>query len=253
MCLKQFKTFPRKLPSFQVVKTVTDAIAVVEEDKVSSLSCVALLLENLQAELFEKELIKRSPVSLADETTFKLKFDSRRSFILGESGIHAAASILDPHVKGRGLKPGELLEGCQVITKVALESVTSELASYRSLEGVYSTPFLWEDVADREAPIGVVLKKRIQMPPKTWWSAFFHGSPLAAAATRILSIVASSAAVERANSTQLRLHSKERNRLTHEHVEKLMKVAVNRRIERCRKRRINEEENEEDQAENEAN
>ena len=84
--------------------------------------------------------------------------------------------------------------------------------------------------------------------PKRGGPLFFHGSPLSAAATRILNIVSSSAAVERINSTQLRTHSKERNRLTHERVEKLVKVAVNRRIESGRKRQQKDEEEDEDQS-----
>ena len=76
----------------------------------------------------------------------------------------------------------------------------------------------------------------LRCPPKTWWSAFFTRTRLANVALRVLNIVVSSAAVERANSVQLRIHSKERNRLLHHRVEKLMKISVNRRIQSGQKR-----------------
>ena len=59
---------------------------------------------------------------------------------------------------------------------------------------------------------------------------FFHGSLLAAPAMRIFNIAAFLKALERVSSTQSQLHSKERNCLTQEQVEKLIKVVMNRCI-----------------------
>ena len=105
-----------------------------------------------------------------DERGFVQKFEDRRAFILGDSGIHAATSIFDPHVNGRGLSPEELLEGCNFI---------SELASYRSKEDIFGKGFVWEEITQAGDSLQVLLKKRAVMPSKTWWSAFFTDSGLA--------------------------------------------------------------------------
>ena len=100
------------------------------------------------------------------------------------------------HIKGRCLDPEELFLHCQVITTIALESVTSELAAYQRGEGIYSTPFLWEDVADPEASIGVVLNTGPDAT-KDVVVGVVSRKPPRRCCSRILSIVASSAAVER--------------------------------------------------------
>ena len=188
-------------------------------------------------------MISLSSLSRLDEAAFAQKFENRRAFILGDSGIHAAAAILDPHVNGRGLSPEEILDGCNFLSSLSCGSessqegtITSELAAYRSREGVFEKQFLWNGIAQSNDSLEILLSRRAAMPPKTWWSAFFTRTRLANVALRVLNIVASSAAVERANSVQLRIHSKERNRLLHHRVEKLMKISVNRRIQSGQKR-----------------
>ena len=42
---------------------------------------------------------------------FDRKFRARHRFILGESGVHYAASLIDPHVQGRGLSTEQTLKG----------------------------------------------------------------------------------------------------------------------------------------------
>lgn len=58
--------------------------------------------------------------------------------------------------------------------------------------------------------------------------------PLFNVARRALSLVPSSASVERANRCQGKLHSKERNRLLQKRVNALMKTTFNRRLESTR-------------------
>ena len=74
-------------------------------------------------------------------------------------------------------------------------------------------------------------EKRESMPPLRWWRAFHAYSPMYPVANRLLSISATSAAVERSFSLQGFLHSKRRNRLNHNTVKKLVNVGMNAKLE----------------------
>jgi len=61
--------------------------------------------------------------------------------------------------------------------------------------------------------------------------AFFERSVLYPLAERVLSIVATSASVERSFSTEGAIHSKARNRLLGDRIEKLKKISYKRRLQ----------------------
>jgi hypothetical protein len=84
-----------------------------------------------------------------------------------------------------------------------------QLTSYRNNDGLFGSSMLLDNV------------------PHMYWNnlmLFKSTSALAQIAVRILSIPASSAAVERSFSIQGNLHTKSRNRLSEENVDKLMKI-----------------------------
>ena len=86
-------------------------------------------------------------------------------------------------------------------------------------------------MADAVDTTASMLAKRKKLAPLIWWSAFLQRTPLFRVAKRALSVVPSSASVERANSRQLFLHSKVRNRLLDHRVNYLMLISFNRRLE----------------------
>ena len=101
-----------------------------------------------------------------------------------------------------------------------------ELAQYRSRTGP-----LWNSVADSGDSIAQIIEKRTVVKPLDWWGLLFQGHPLFLPARRALSMVPTSAAVERANSAQGAMHFKSRNRLAQSRVNALMKISFNRRME----------------------
>lgn len=69
------------------------------------MAIIPMALESIQANLIgEGKLI-------SNEMIFDRKFRARHRFILGESGVHYAASLIDPHVQGRGLSTEQTLKG----------------------------------------------------------------------------------------------------------------------------------------------
>lgn len=220
---------------FDIVKVITLWVKIMEEDNLPSLSLVPLMLSELEKELFKNEMVSRSPLSSADESKFRSLFDKRKLFILGENHVHFGASLIDPHVRGRGLSPAEIVQGCQFLSSryisVDGSNFTSDLSKFRLQEEVFGNNFLWTGIAGANNSSAEVIESRRKMPPKDWWTAYFPEMPLGKLAHQVLNIVPSSASVERVNSQQLRLHTRERNRLAHRRVNKLMNVAVNRRLE----------------------
>lgn len=71
------------------------------------MAIIPMALESIQANLIGEGKL----ISAADEMIFDRKFRARHRFILGESGVHYAASLIDPHVQGRGLSTEQTLKG----------------------------------------------------------------------------------------------------------------------------------------------
>jgi hypothetical protein len=224
----------------RVIELVSYYITVVERDTVPSLSVVPYLLNDLKKALLGPEgLIRQTPLLAAEEVRFEAKLEERIKFILGNSNVHYAAAIMDPHLMAREMTEDEVLRGCQwhydqleLFPSVTKTEFASLFSQFRTRSGIFSYSFLWESVAKMDDPLTTVLEKRDSVPPLTWWEAYFNTNPLGKIAKRVLRLVPSSASVERVNSTHLRVHTRERNRLLHSRVEKLLNVAVNRRLEK---------------------
>jgi hypothetical protein len=96
-------------------------------------------------------------------------------------------------------------------------------------------PFIGATATKEDTAIKA-LEKSVALPPLSWWGAYFKYTytPLYSIACRALSVVPSSASVERANSVQLAIHSKARNRLLLSRVD--MHISFNRCLERRARR-----------------
>jgi len=97
-------------------------------------------------------------------------------------------------------------------------AVVSELAEFSSRRGFFSMEFLWSAL---ESPT---------LAASTWWTGLCKHTELSKVASRILELPATSAACERSFSVQGFVHSKKRNRLSHEHTENLVFVHENLKL-----------------------
>ncbi|CAK9305029.1 unnamed protein product [Gordionus sp. m RMFG-2023] len=87
------------------------------------------------------------------------------------------------------------------------------LAEYRSKQGFYKGAGIWES--------------SIQTKQLIWWKGLCTNQPLCQVAVRCLSIPPSSASSERVWSAFGKIHSKTRNRIKNERVEKLISIRHN--------------------------
>lgn len=142
--------------------------------------------------------------------------DRRREFITRP--IHLAANLLDPRYKGRNLLSTEFASATDYLTNFCsflnqdLVSIMTNLAEFRTKSGFWSKPQLWLPIHNLE--------------PRLWWEGLCDSQPIASVAIKILS-VPSSASAERNWSLFARTHTKSRNRLTDDRVNKLVTISAN--------------------------
>ena len=90
--------------------------------------------------------------------------------------------------------------------------IIAEIADYRTSSALFGNKLLWANKS---------------ISPVTWWKAFCSDTVLSNVAITILNFPPTSASVERSFSRQSYIHSKTRNRLTNDKVEKLVFVSHN--------------------------
>lgn len=137
-----------------------------------------------------------------------------------------AANILDPNTFGKDLKHGEDIEAIEFIINmgdnnadIEINNLISQIAQYRSKEGIFNKEFLWKTLDSKLNPI-------------TWWKGFCSNSAaeLAKIAIKILSSPPTSASVERSFSKMGHIQNLKRNRLDNERASKLLFIAHNKNL-----------------------
>lgn len=90
----------------------------------------------------------------------------------------------------------------------------AELANFSSQQDFFSMEFLWASLSK-------------SLSPTAWWTGLCRQCQLTKVASRVLELPCTSAACERSFSAHANIHSRKRNRLTHERAEKLVFVSQN--------------------------
>ena len=96
--------------------------------------------------------------------------------------------------------------------------VVAELAEFSSRKRFCGLKFLWSAL------------KNQNFLASTWWTGLCKHAEMEKVASRNLELPATSAACERSFSVQGYVHSKKRNRFSHEHTEKLVFVHQNLKL-----------------------
>nr|XP_047127191.1 uncharacterized protein LOC124808181 [Hydra vulgaris] len=155
--------------------------------------------------------------------------EKRRKFSVCD--IQKAANLLDPRFMGNDLIESEKRQGLSTIVKIGLEfqlfsgEIMKDFMAFKSQSGkVYGNKLIWEQVD-------------ITIDPLHWWSAFCKGQPLQNIAFKLLSLPASSAAVERSNEEYAMQKTKKRNRLSDALSATVTKVAYNIKVQQSVKKK----------------
>lgn len=137
-----------------------------------------------------------------------------------------AANILDPNTFGKDLKDIKDIEAIEFIINmgennadIEINNLISQIAQYRSKEGIFNKEFLWKTLDSK-------------LNPLIWWKGFCSNSAaeLAKIAIKILSSPPTSASVERSFSKMGHIQNLKRNRLDNERASKLLFIAHNKNL-----------------------
>lgn len=153
-----------------------------------------------------------------DEREWGVKCVQTRLDAIDSKYHHLIAAFLDHRYKRQGLKEEEEETAmdtiityaikCKIIDENKVSSFADEIITWRTGTGNFKVSFLFES----------------KICPSSWWKQFKNSS-LALVAARVLSVPASSASVERSFSKQGFIHSKSRNRMSHDRTRKQLLIA----------------------------
>ncbi|KAM6453426.1 uncharacterized protein PHA67_019283 [Liasis olivaceus] len=218
--------------SLQILTPIFSAIRSSEPDT-ALLSEIPNHMPMIKTSVFEN--LSASPLTTAEKTKVKDFIKKREEFCCHP--IHAAANLLDPRFKGNGVSDENTAAAFDWITKQAAHlgpdvgKILSNVAEYRISSGIWARNAFWDSAK--------------HIPPATWWQGLCTTQPLIPLASRLLQISASSAACERIWSVFVNIHTKSRNKLTCERVEKLVSIHANLTFLEVHEKNDKEEEEEE--------
>ncbi|XP_064475765.1 uncharacterized protein LOC135389662 [Ornithodoros turicata] len=200
--------------ALSLLNTISSCIASAESN-MALLSDVPCLFHRIREDFdskLESSLLTRSEQEAASDIIRR-----RENFCV--QPIHYAANVLDPRYEGKNLENEEPSAAFDWLSSQAKHFhldrgiVLSNFAEYRAHRGIWSRDGLWESAK--------------HCSPSTWWEGLCAKQPLTPLACSLLQIPPSSASCERNWSEAGNIHTKLRNRLTTERVEKLLFVHSN--------------------------
>lgn len=143
---------------------------------------------------------------------------------------------MDPRYKGANLNNTEISDAMSVILSISdwlqidQGLVMANLAEYRTNTGLFGLPKIMESSS--------------HCSPDVWWKGLATNEAISPIASKLLSVPCTSAACERNWSVFGKVHTKSRNRLKIDRVEKLVAIRSNLNIvdnhRAAKKQRINE-------------
>lgn len=160
-----------------------------------------------------------------EEKNIKKALKIRKEFCI--SNIHNAAHVLDPKHFGKCLiseKHNDAVEFIYQLTKkldnldVEARQVIADLSRFKNKNGTFPKEYLWAAIDNTDG--------------LNWWNTFCSETELSKIAIKVLSLPATSAAVERTFCSYKDVHSLKRNRLTNERASKLVFIKHNLQVMR---------------------
>lgn len=209
----------------ELLKPIADTIRLVETNK-DTLSIVLGLVRTIR-----KHLTAHVP-ALASKLNFDktIIFESfERNRLASVSPVHYAANLLDPRTRANALTDDEIIEGISYISFRAnamhtnRNEVISDLAFYRTKQGLWAKQFVWEALEATAADEN-------ELTAVSWWNGICSSSPLAKIASAVLQCVTSTIRTEKFLNTYTPAHAKRLNGLSNTRAAKLVYITQNLRL-----------------------
>lgn len=204
----------------QLVSPLAKWIKIIESD-LPKLSSVPFIFKELETSF--KNTIHNCIYLKTEEKNIMKTLKIRKEFCI--SSIHNAAHLLDPKYFGKCLNPEEHSDAVEFIyqlskkldcLEVDARQVITDIGNFKNKTGPFSKEYLWVAINDTNG--------------LNWWNAFCSETEVSKIAIKILSLPATSAAVERTFSSYKDVHSLKRNRLTNERASKLVFIKHNLKV-----------------------
>lgn len=215
--------FWKKIENFyKLLNPVAKWITIIEGDR-PQLSIVPLIFSELKKSI--EETIENNNILKYEEKHIMEALALRKEFCVCK--IHKAANVLDPKYLGKSLNSNDQNEAVEFIYQLSklmdnmeinARTVISDFTDFKNKSGPFSKnkEYLWVAAEETEA-----LK---------WWTVFCNDTELSKVATKILSLPATSSAVERTFSTYKDVHSAKKNRLLNERAAKSVYIKHNLQV-----------------------
>lgn len=196
----------------QLVSPLAKWIKIIESD-LPKLSSVPFIFTELETSF--KNTIHKCKYLKNEEKNIMKARKNRKNFCI--SNIHNAAHLLDPKYFGKCLNPEEHSNAVEFIYQLSKKldcldvdarQVIADIGNFKNKTGPFSKKYLWAAINDTNG--------------LNYWNAFCSETELSKITIKVLSLPATSAAVERTFSSYKDVHSLKRNRLTNERVSKLV-------------------------------
>lgn len=203
-----------------LVTPVSSAITKLESDQ-ALLSDVVEVFHSIKSDITAR--LENSSFTEDEKSHILRVLRGREEFCLRP--IHIAANFLDPRYRGKNLADAQIVVTFDWISqhakKLSLDvgKILSNVAQYRTCKGIWSSEGVWESAK--------------HLDPSTWWEGLCFNEPLNPIAGQILQIPPSSAACERNWSEFGNVHTKLRNRLSGDRVQKLVYVHSNLNVRKA--------------------
>lgn len=209
--------------ALNLLEPISKWITILETD-FSNLSQICIAFHPIQIHL--NETLFHSFLTKEEKNLIIQKLSKRKTMALKK--IHFAAHLLDGNNKGKCLDNSESIDAVEYISSLCahmnlnIPDILSELAMYRSCEGLWSIKFIWDSLKKYSdgTKIGLL----------TWWKGICSSSKLSQIVIAILSCPPTSASTERSFSTYGLIHTAKRNRLTNERAAKLVYIKHNLKL-----------------------
>lgn len=209
---------------YDLLKPIADTIAILESDQ-NALSVLPVLFQT----------IKKHLNAFIPKLSVKMKFDANEIFTAYEErknlalhSIHYAANLLDPRTRGEALNGDEIIEGISYISSLSpilgvnKTEVISDLALYRTKQGLWSKSFVWDAL---ESPT-----EGKELSAISWWNGICSSSPLAKLASAILLSPATIVGSEKQFKNYTLAQAKSANHLPNARAAKLVFITHNLRM-----------------------
>ena len=209
--------WPKVTSCLETIQPVPDAILKIEGDSAVLSDVPEIFYDLSRTVIAALESAKQSKLKKQVEKIISY----RKEFSC--QPVHFAANLLDPRYKGEHLSKDEILSAIDYVNQVAdhlhldCSKVMANLAEYRMNSD------LWSRESVRNAAKSI--------KPHVWWQGMCAGEELTPIAARLLRLPPHSISSERVWSGYGRIHSKTRNRLKNEKVQKLVTLQMSLRLQ----------------------